>query len=168
MDTVTLTRSEDADRTLIQSSAKVSVMRTASPQINVLLTKPDHSKTSPSVITPLSKPNNHKDIKTSQIKAQLLLKKNVNPHNVIMDDEVLTSLMKLSDDKLKKLNPGLDKISATVAEMQARINEITYKANLKITLLSLVIKRLNSAILLQFKLTQDTLSYIKEDHHLLT
>ena len=71
----------------------------------------------------------------------------------------MNELMKISDDEVPdKPNLSLSVISVTVAKIQAKSNELTYKASTKITILNLVAERLDSGVLLQSKSTQNALN----------
>ena len=61
----------------------------------------------------------------------------------------MDELMMVSDDKVaNKPDLSLNVISATVVEMQAKSQQLSYQANTKIAVLNLVTEHLDSAVLL--------------------
>ena len=73
--------------------------------------------------------------------------------------EIMDKLMEISNNEVSdKPDLSLNNIFVTITEIQAKSNELTYKASTKITILNLVTEHLDSEVLLQSKLTQNTLN----------
>ncbi|MCJ1340298.1 hypothetical protein MMC09_005592 [Bachmanniomyces sp. S44760] len=136
---VMLTHPVDADRvSSVQGSTNVSV-----------------SHNNPAILnSPVASPN--PVVQQSTKLAKDLLAQNVSPYKSM---EIMDELMEISDDKVPdKPDLSLSVISTTVAEIQAKSNELTYKASTKIAILNLVTECLNSRVLLQSKSTQNALN----------
>ena len=75
-------------------------------------------------------------------------------------DLTINSLVKVSDDEEILAPPGA--LLATLAEMQAKDEALQYHVNVKITVLNVITKCLNSTVLRQAASTEQTLQYTKE------
>ncbi|MCJ1340841.1 hypothetical protein MMC09_006137 [Bachmanniomyces sp. S44760] len=77
----------------------------------------------------------------------------------ITKDATIDSLAEVSEDEEYPQPPG--ELSTTLAEIQAKQDELTYRANTKISILNFCVERLDSTVLRQLKLTADALEQTK-------